>query len=154
MTQDIDKDVLRMAREAGFAVEDIPADPRHLSALLKADKWRWAIDRELVCAHLGVANPDGDPVKLLSELIQWHVDVALDPRVSSAARKLQEDAATQERQACAAMCTAAMEQSTQTQAQLHKSGDTLGGLVAAGAVEQARKLAAAMLSRQGEQEPS
>lgn len=99
-----DEEVLRMARDAGFSVDEIPSDPKHLAALLKSDKWRWAIDRELVMAELGIAHPDGNPVELLNAVIQWHVDVALDPRVSAAARKLQEDAAAAERDACAKVC--------------------------------------------------
>lgn len=44
-----------------------------------------AVDDELVSTHLGVAQ-DTDTVeqakKKLSTLIQWHIDVALDPKVN------------------------------------------------------------------------
>lgn len=47
--------------------------------------WQLAIDKELVLAYLGVAK-DGatqeEATKALSELIQWHIDVATDPRVN------------------------------------------------------------------------
>ena len=66
------------------------------------DKWRQAIDHELVVAHLGVAAPDADPAALLQSLIQWHVDVALDPDVSERARAL----VSAEREACATLVEA------------------------------------------------
>lgn len=44
-----------------------------------------AVDRELVSCSLGVAN-EGDSYETakdkLSMLIQWHIDVATDPRVN------------------------------------------------------------------------
>lgn len=46
--------------------------------------WQQAIDHELVSAHLGVAG-EATPEKakkILSKLIQWHIDVATDPRVN------------------------------------------------------------------------
>ena len=47
--------------------------------------WLQAIDEELVCTHLGVANA-GDSCEVakekLCELINWHVQVAADPLVS------------------------------------------------------------------------
>lgn len=64
------------------------------------DKWRQAIDHEMVVAHLGVAKPEDDPSALLRKIIQWHVDVALDPAVSAGARALIEE----EREACAQVC--------------------------------------------------
>ena len=66
---------------------------RHYAELLskastvpaEAVAWVRAIDRELVNAHLGVANTD-DSIEVasakLNELIRWHVDVATDPRVN------------------------------------------------------------------------
>ena len=47
--------------------------------------WQQVIDHELVSAHLGIAK-DGvswdEARKAISGLIQWHVDVALDPKVN------------------------------------------------------------------------
>lgn len=51
--------------------------------------WVRAADDELVCAHLGVANPS-DTYEVarakLIELIAWHVDVATDPAVNGGYR--------------------------------------------------------------------
>ena len=47
--------------------------------------WLAAVDRELVNAHLGVANADDDvetASRKLSELIDWHVAIATDPAVN------------------------------------------------------------------------
>lgn len=55
------------------------------------DKWRQAIDHEMVIAHLGVANPEDSPAALLQKIIQWNVDIALDPAVSAGARALIEE---------------------------------------------------------------
>lgn len=44
--------------------------------------WQEAIDYELVMAHLGIAAEGAtleEAKKALSELIQWHIDVATDP---------------------------------------------------------------------------
>lgn len=47
--------------------------------------WLRAIDEELVCTHLGVANA-GDSYEVakdkLCELINWHTQVATDPKVN------------------------------------------------------------------------
>lgn len=47
--------------------------------------WPRAVDEEMVCAHLGVANACDsyeDAKKKLNELICWHVSVAIDPSVN------------------------------------------------------------------------
>lgn len=47
--------------------------------------WQQVIDHELVIAHLGIAKDDvsfEEARRAISELIQWHVDVALDPEVN------------------------------------------------------------------------
>lgn len=44
--------------------------------------WQEAIDHELVCAYLGIASEEAsidEARKALSELIQWHIDVATNP---------------------------------------------------------------------------
>lgn len=51
----------------------------------EVNPWQAAIDRELVCAEIGVANTNEsfeDASKKLSELISWHVAVAIDPAVN------------------------------------------------------------------------
>lgn len=47
--------------------------------------WLRVVDEEMVCCHLGVANPTDtyeEAKKKLSELIQWHIAVATDPAVN------------------------------------------------------------------------
>lgn len=47
--------------------------------------WQQAIDDELISAHLGVAGDYAtldDARQALSDLIQWHIDVATDPKVN------------------------------------------------------------------------
>jgi hypothetical protein len=105
------KDVIELAREAGFGMQmallDDPFAQSHAQRLYQqldrfaslvianeravGDKWRRAIDHEMVIAHLGVANPDDEPAALLQKIIQWHVDVALDPGISRRARSLVDD---------------------------------------------------------------
>ena len=48
------------------------------------NSWQEAIDRELVCAHLGVAGDVSieEASALLKSLIQWHIEVATDPLVN------------------------------------------------------------------------
>lgn len=59
------------------------------SASSNAIGWVRAADDELVCAHLGVANPS-DTYEVarakLIELIAWHVDVATNPAVNGGYR--------------------------------------------------------------------
>lgn len=56
-----------------------------------ADAYREAVDTEMMLCHLGIAT--GDAKKDLHAIINWNVDVALDPRVSERARTLQASAA-------------------------------------------------------------
>lgn len=52
---------------------------------MTTNAWQQAIDHELVCAYLGVAKDDAtyeDARKALSELIQWHVEVATNPETN------------------------------------------------------------------------
>ena len=50
--------------------------------------WRDALDSALICAHLGTADSFPDARSALNALINWHVEIALDPAVSSAAKAL------------------------------------------------------------------
>jgi hypothetical protein len=52
------------------------------------DPWRDAIDEGLVCAHIGTVDSFPDPRAALNALIDWHVQVAIDPEVSSDAQAL------------------------------------------------------------------
>jgi hypothetical protein len=46
------------------------------------------LEDEAVNCWVFTADNRGDPKKLLNAIIDWHVQVALDPRVSSTARDL------------------------------------------------------------------
>lgn len=54
--------------------------------------WKSAIIDELVVDCIYSAEYEADPRKALADVIEWNVQVALDPRVSADARKLQQDA--------------------------------------------------------------
>lgn len=51
--------------------------------------WKDAIDDELVCLHLGTTETFPEPREALRQIINWHVEIALDPAVSSRAAELQ-----------------------------------------------------------------
>ena len=68
---------------------------RKASKSLVANPWREAIDAELVCLHLGTVDSFTDAGAALNALINWHVQVALDPEVSSDAQALVDRGATQ-----------------------------------------------------------
>lgn len=61
---------------------------RQASKSLAANPWRDAIDSGLVCAHIGTIESFPTANEALDALINWHVAVALDPEVSSAAQAL------------------------------------------------------------------
>ena len=50
--------------------------------------WRQAVDEALIACALDCTSSHDDPKAALSKLIDWHVQVALDPAVSSAAQAL------------------------------------------------------------------
>ena len=50
--------------------------------------WRQAIDEALIVCALDCTSSHDDPKASLAKLIKWHVQVALDPAVSSAAQAL------------------------------------------------------------------
>ena len=75
------------------------ASEAHLQAALRrltvavegtqaANLWRDAIDDALICTMLGTADSFPSAKFALDLLISWHVAVALDPEVSSAAQAL------------------------------------------------------------------
>ena len=61
---------------------------RQASKSLAANPWRDAIDSGLVCAHIGTVESFPTAQAALDALIDWHVQVALDPEVSSDAQAL------------------------------------------------------------------
>jgi hypothetical protein len=50
------------------------------------NEWQAAIDHEMVMCEIGVA--EGNAKECLAKIIDWHVSVALDPKVSKEAREL------------------------------------------------------------------
>ena len=103
-------DVLRLALEAGFTWEPINniADPleRFATLVLEADDgpWKAAVIDQLVIAHILTAEHESDPLKALQDLLAYHTEIAVDPRVSGAAATLVEQAKAEEREACAKVC--------------------------------------------------
>ena len=91
-------DVLRLALEAGFTWEPINniADPleRFATLVLEADDgpWKSAVIDQLVIAHILTAEHESDPLKAIQDLLAYHTDIAVDPRVSGAAATLVEQA--------------------------------------------------------------
>lgn len=53
-----------------------------------SDEWKNEIIEELVCAHIYQSIHEIDPKKALTDVINWNVEVALDPAVSADAKKL------------------------------------------------------------------
>ena len=101
-------DVLRLALEAGFTWEPINniADPleRFATLVLEADDgpWKSAVIDQLVIAHILTAE---HALKALQDLLAYHTEIAVDPRVSGAAATLVEQAKAEEREACASPAT-------------------------------------------------
>lgn len=104
MTRD---DVIRMAREAGFTWEPINniAGPleRFAALVLEVDDgpWKTAVIDQLVIAHILTVEHESDPLKAIQDLLAYHADIAVDPRVSGAATTLVEQSKAEDREACA-----------------------------------------------------
>lgn len=58
--------------------------------------WKDAVIDQLVVAHILGADHESDPRKAVADLLDYHSEIAIDPRVSEAAAKLVEA----EREAC------------------------------------------------------
>ena len=82
---------------AALQIKTVAELRAHLAepAVAHPDPWREAIDAELVCLHLGTADSFPDAGAALNALINWHVQVALDPEVSSDAQALIDRGAAQ-----------------------------------------------------------
>jgi hypothetical protein len=113
------EDIVRMAREAGMEQdgdnffspchEEIDVhitDLERFAALVAAaseEKWKQTVIDELICCHIYNASHDTNPRKALHDAINWNVQVALDPQVSSDAQELIDRGAAAEREAIAQM---------------------------------------------------
>jgi hypothetical protein len=69
----------------------------------KSNPWRDAIDDALVCAGLDCTSPDDSPRDAIYRLVQWQVQIALDPAVSGEAQALIDRGAAEERAKSAAV---------------------------------------------------
>ena len=70
----------------------------------RAAPWKSAVIDQLVIAHILTAEHESDPLKAIQDLLAYHTDIAVDPRVSGAAAGLVEQAKAEEREACAKVC--------------------------------------------------
>ena len=121
-------DVIRLAREAGlmgWALHDRDEKILRFAHLVIADflqhtgqyvtndasreaaiteavaPWKSAVIDQLVIAHILTAE---HALKALQDLLAYHTEIAVDPRVSGAAATLVEQAKAEEREACAKVC--------------------------------------------------
>ena len=62
--------------------------------------WKNAVIEQLVVAHILTAEHESDPLKAVQDLLAYHADIAVDPRVSGAAAGLVE----RTKEACAKAC--------------------------------------------------
>lgn len=60
-----------------------------LSAPQEPNEWQRAVINALIVNHIYTKEHDTDALKALADLVQWEVQMALDPKVSAAARALQ-----------------------------------------------------------------
>lgn len=65
---------------------------------------RYELSAVKVGAHILTAEHESNPRKALQDLLVFESDIAVDPRVSSAAARLVEQARAEEREACAKVC--------------------------------------------------
>ncbi|OQA27952.1 MAG: hypothetical protein BWY57_03568 [Betaproteobacteria bacterium ADurb.Bin341] len=66
----------------------------------RAAPWKAAVIDQLVIAHILTAEHESDPLKAIQDLLAYHTEIAVDPRVSGAAAKLVE----RTKEACAKAC--------------------------------------------------
>lgn len=71
--------------------------PMRHNELREDAPWKDAVIEQLVVAHILASEHETDPRKALQDLLAYHSDIAVDPRVSSAAARLAELARTEER---------------------------------------------------------
>ena len=89
-----------VASDAGREIDRVMAEPQP-----DADgPWKSAVIDQLVIAHIFTAEHESDPLKAIQDLLAYHTEIAVDPRVSGAAATLVEQAKAEEREACAKVC--------------------------------------------------
>jgi len=75
----------------------IPPIVSTVTTVHAVDRWKEAVVNELMTAHIYGSSHQHDPKKAIQDVISWHVQVALDPQVSSDAQKLIDRGAAEER---------------------------------------------------------
>ncbi len=87
--------------------------------------WKLAVIDQLVIAHILTAEHESNPLKAVQDLLAYHADIAVDPRVSGAAAKLVEQAKAEEREACAKVCESRQTPGTGSVAILQGAADAI-----------------------------
>lgn len=87
--------------------------------------WRDAVIVELLVACMLDAGHEADPSRAVKDLITYHSDLAVDPRVSEAAARLVEQARGEEREACALVCESRQTPGTGSVAILQGAADAI-----------------------------
>lgn len=87
------EEIEKLLREADYehAFLNDTIDMRGLGLVRRSGAYvdfRSAVIDELVCAGIYQGAHDTDPKKAIADLIAWHMEVALDPAVSTEARRL------------------------------------------------------------------
>ena len=93
------------------------------SAMAALDGWHKA--KDAIIAHILTAEHESDPLKAIQDLLAYHTDIAVDPRVSGAAAGLVEQAKAEEREACAKVCESRQTPGTGSVAILQGAADAI-----------------------------
>lgn len=94
-------DIADLLEEAAYCIAAIGSQFKGVKAdLAAAHEWREAVLNELIVAHIYTKEHDTNPRKAIQDAITWNCQIALDPAVSSDARKL----VAQERERAAKVC--------------------------------------------------
>ena len=89
--EDVCKVKHEQAMQQTQEISELKANLKRATSAMSNDtsnEWKNEIIEELVCAHIYQSIHEIDPKKALTDAINWNVDVALDPAVSSDAKKL------------------------------------------------------------------
>lgn len=87
--------------------------------------WKTAVIEQLIIAHILTAEHESDPLKAIQDLLAYHTEIAVDPRVSGAAAGLVEQAKAEEREACAKVCESRQTPGTGSVAILQGAADAI-----------------------------
>lgn len=85
-----------LARSGQYVTDDASREAAITEAVAP---WKDAVIEQLVVAHIFTAEHENDPRKAIQDLLAYHADIAVDPRVSEAAARLVEQARAEEREA-------------------------------------------------------